>query len=316
MFNFIKNKIRKFGILILSSLSNIKRNIWHSLISIFSTAMLLSLVGSIYVLSINANKLTSDIENNVLINVYIDTTSTELVEKINDENGNETNNPDFKRIYNEILKQNTVEKIDFSSKDDQLKQLIKRLGKTWSTFENTENPLYDVYIVKTKNPNQVKETSKKLKKILGVADVQYGDDNADKIIKLAKTTKNYGFIGIIILLVIVILLISNMVKLTIMSRKNEIQITRLVGAKDSYIRLPFIMESIWIGLLGSIIPILVISYTYTIFHNALTPALSSSGVSLLSHNLVLSKTSLLIIITGIIVGIISSAISMHKYLKI
>ena len=302
--------------LIIASLLNLKRNIWMSIIAITSTSVMLLLVGLFASIIVNTNKLTNDVENKIAINVYLATTTADNSEKIKDDHGNETKNNDYLKIRNEIAKIDGIKSITWSSKDEQLKNLVKSMGKTWENISGDANPLYDTYIVKVKNPKLVKSVVKKIEKINNVTKVNYGGETTEKITKIGNLTKNYGMIGIVILVTVAVFLISNTIKITIMARKDEIQITRLVGAKNSYIQLPFIFEGLWIGLLGSILPSLIIAYLYNIIYTAYSSTVSLQSINLISPNEMIGRIILIMFVLATSIGVGSSFISMRKYLKI
>ncbi|MFU1822150.1 FtsX-like permease family protein, partial [Enterococcus faecium] len=89
---------------------------------------------------------------------------------------------------------------------------------------------------------------KKIANIEGVESVDYGGSNSDQLFSIAKFIRTWGFAGTILLVVVAIFLISNTIRMTIMSRQRDIEIMRLVGAKNSYIRGPFFFEGAWVGL--------------------------------------------------------------------
>ena len=311
-----KIRLRKLWILFLNSIVGLKRNLWLTFISVLSTTVLLSLIGSVYVLSKNADKLTTDIENDVTINVFLDTSTNDNSEFIVNANGKNVKNENYQKIYNNILAIKNVKSVKWSSKEEQLEQLVEQMGSTWSAFEETTNPLYDVYVVTSNSPKQIKSVSEKIAKIENVADVKYGGENADKIISLAKNTRIVATTTIAVLLIIVVLLISNIIRLTIMARQDEIQISKLVGATNTFIKLPFVFEGVWIGLLGSILPAIVLSLIYKFIYQSTFQMMNSVNISLLMPSTIVYKMLFLMVSIGIFVGIISSNLSMNKYLKI
>lgn len=302
--------------LIIASFLSLKRNVWMSLIAITSTSVMLFLVGLFASIIVNTNKLTNDVENKISINVYLASSTADNSEKIKDEHGNEIKNKDYLKIRNEIAKIDGVKSITWSSKDEQLKNLTKTMGKTWENISGDANPLYDTYIVKVTDAKLVKKVVKKIEKLENITKVNYGGETTEKITKIANLTKSYGTIGIVILITVAIFLISNTIKITIMARKEEIQITRLVGAKNSYIQLPFVFEGLWIGLLGSILPSLTIAYLYNVVYTAYSSAVSLQSIALVHPKEMVVRIILIMFVLASSIGVGSSYISMRKYLKI
>lgn len=113
------------------------------------------------------------------------------------------------------------------------------MGDSWSLFEGDNNPLYDVYVVSTTDPSHTKEVSEAAAKLANVSRVDYGGTSSDRILKIASAVRTWGLAAAALLLFIAMFLISNTIRITILSRQREIQIMRLVGAKNGYIRWPF-----------------------------------------------------------------------------
>lgn len=129
-----------------------------------------------------------------------------------------------------------VKSVTFSSKDDQLAKLKETYGDDWTMFDGDSNPLQDVYVVEATSASKVKKVANKISKIEGVESVNYGGSNSDQLFKISKFIRTWGAAGTVLLVVVAIFLISNTIRMTIMSRHRDIEIMRLVGAKNSYIR--------------------------------------------------------------------------------
>ena len=119
-----------------------------------------------------------------------------------------------------------------------------------------------------------------------------------------------------LLLVTAILLISNTIRITIISRSREIQIMRLVGAKNSYIRGPFLLEGAWVGLLGAIVPSALIYFLYQIAYQSVAQSLATQNLSLIPMNIFVPIMIGSLFLVGIVIGSLGSMISMSRFLKI
>ena len=311
-----KRKCQKIWKLVIASLLNLKRNIWMSIIAITSTSVMLALVGLFVGVLVNTSKLTNDIENKVTINTYLATSTADNSQTIKNDQGQEVPNTEYQKIKTELVQIDGVKSVTWSSKDEQLKKLVKTMGKSWENISGDANPLHDTYIVKVNNPNQVKSVVAKIKKLNNIAKVNYGGETTDKIIKIANITKTWGLIGILILLFVAVFLISNTIRITIMARKEEIQITRLVGAKNSYIRLPFIFEGLWIGILGSVIPSILIGWVYNVIYATYSQSIAAQNLALVTPGSMVTRVILIMIITSSLIGAGSSLLAMQKYLKV
>ena len=247
--------IRTFFRHLLESLKSLKRNGWMTVASATAVAISLTLLGIFLALIMNATKLAEDIENNVDISVLVDIG---------------TNQEDIDKLKKELEDLPNVKSVEFSSKDEELKKLEESMGSVWSMFEGDSNPLYDNFIVKAKNPQTIKKVAKQAAKLKNVHRADYGGLVSDKILKITKGMRTWGLGAAVLLVFVAVFLISNTIRITIMSRQREIQIMRLVGAKNGYIRWPFFLEGAWIGVIGSILPCLIIFFGYKAAYRVLS----------------------------------------------
>lgn len=294
----IRNFFRHIG----ESLKSLKRNGWMTLASVSAVTVTLVLVGVFLSVILNVTKLAQDIESAVDVTVFIDIG---------------TEQDDIDELERELLALPKVEKVEFSSSDEQYKKLVEKLGDTFKTFEEDENPLYDVFIVSAKTPEDIKKIQKSAEKLHFVKEASYGGLTSDKIMTISKNVRTWGLVGTGLLLFVAIFLISNTIRITIISRKREIQIMRLVGAKNGFIRWPFFLEGAWIGILGSIIPILLVTVTYSKVYEIMTKNfLSSASYSLIPPSELVLGLNIAMVTVGVVIGSLGSILSMRRFLKI
>lgn len=256
------------------SIKSLKRNGWMTVAAISSVTITLSLVAIFASVILNTAKIATDIEENVRVNVYLRENSTDGQEKVTDDKGEEVENADYHKVYDQIKDLSNVASIKYSTKDEQLEKLKATLGDTWSIFDGDANPLHDTYVVDATSPEYVKSVADEVAQIDGVTKVEYGGTDTEKLFKLASAIRLWGSIGTGLLLLTAIFLISNTVRITIISRSREIQIMRLVGAKNSYIRGPFLLEGAWVGLIGALLPMALIYFGYNIAYRGFMPSLT------------------------------------------
>lgn len=293
--------IRRYFRHLLESIKSLKRNGWMSISSISAVAITLSLLAVFAAIILNAVKLADDMERNVDVSVFVVTGANEQ---------------DKKHLEKELKAIAHVDTVKYSSKDDQLAKIKGSYGKSWDLFEQ-DNPLHDVYIVSATQPEYVKDITAKAKKMTTyVQDARYGDDLSDKIFKIAKGVRTWGLVGSVLLLFIAMFLISNTIRITILSRQREIQIMRLVGAKNGYIRWPFFLEGGWIGVLGAIVPVLLIIFGYQKFYMVANPIMQRSNYALMLPNVFIVPACISVLVLGMVIGSLGSIISMRRFLKI
>lgn len=292
--------IRTFFRHILESFKSLKRNGWMTVSSISAVTITLTLLGVFLVIIMNTVKLAEDMESNVDVTVFVTYGTDEAGKK------------DLEDQLEEIPH---VKSVKFSSQDEELARIQEAYGDVWGLFDQ-DNPLLDVYTVSAEDPQYVKDITDKAASITKYVDkASYGEDLSDKIFNIAQKVRTWGLVGSIILLVVAIFLISNTIRITILSREREIQIMRLVGAKNGYIRWPFFLEGGWIGILGSIIPVLLVFFGYEKIFSIINPILLRSNYTLIQPDVFSIQISVLLIIIGFVIGSLGSVISMRRFLK-
>lgn len=307
--------ISRFFRHLIESLKSLKRNGWMTIAAVSSVMITLTLVGIFVSVIFNTAKLATDIENNVRVMVYLRTDTADNSETIVKE-GQTVTNDDYHKVFNQLEQLDNVNTVTFSSKEEQLEKLTEVMGSDWQLFQGDANPLHDAYIIDTTSPQYVTSVADDAAKIEGVTEVQYGGANTKRIFDLAAFIRTWGLVGAGLLIFIAVFLISNTIRITIISRSREIQIMRLVGAKNSYIRGPFLLEGAWIGLLGAIVPALLIFFGYDVAYTSVNPSLASQNLGMLPPNTFVPLMIVFLFVVGIIIGSIGSAISMRRFLKI
>lgn len=310
--------IRTFFKHLWQSIKNLRRNGWMTVAAVSSVTITLVLVGVFLAVILNTTKLASDLENNVRVSTFlklgVHDDSKEIVDA-NDQSKKVTN-PDYHKIEKAIKAVPNVSKVTYSSKENELEKLTKSLGKTWNMFKGDSNPLHDVYIVEANKPENVTKVAENISKVAGVDRADYGGTNTKKIFGLSKVIRTWGLAAAALLLFVAIFLISNTIRMTILSRQREIQIMRLVGAKNGYIRWPFFLEGAWVGVLGAILPSLIIGFVYRIGYVGLQKSLAQQDLYLLNPNTFVPQLIILMVLVGMVIGSIGSIISMRRFLKV
>lgn len=293
--------IRTFFRHVWESIKSIKRNGWMSFASISAVTITLLLVGAFLAVILNVTKLADDIANNVNVTVFVETNTPE---------------EDVTKVGAELEKLAHVESVKFSSKDEQLENLVKTFGDAFNLFDGDNNPLGDAYFVQADKPANVKAVQEAAEKVPNVEKADYGGDFSDKVFTISENVRKWGIVASIVLLFVAIFLISNTIRITIMTRKREIQIMRLVGAKNGYIRWPFFLEGAWVGILGSVVPILVMVFGYEKVFVVLNRDLMKTGYSLMTPENLVPQVIILMLVIGVLIGSIGSILSMRRFLKI
>lgn len=280
------------------------RNFSLSLSSISCITITLILVAVSIILSENVNKFTDDIEKDVTIVVYIEKGTTE---------------DDIEAMKVKIEALSNIDTVTFTSKEQIRQEMSKDsegLGNILGEYDEASNPLLDEYLVKVKDTEKIGRTANEIKELTNVNNVKYGEGMVEQLVKIFDVVKKITFIIVIGLIVVTAFLISNTIKITINNRKRQIEIMRLVGASNSYIKLPFFFEGIILGFLGSIIPIFLSCYGYIFLYQKLDGVLFTQVIALVNPDNILYHLSLILILIGVVVGAFGSYLSVRRHLKI
>ncbi|WP_251551904.1 permease-like cell division protein FtsX [Neobacillus muris] len=296
-------KIRTLGRHARESLKSISRNGWMTFASVSAVTITLILVGVFVVIMMNLNRVAETIEEDVQIRVHIDVAATEQ---------------DQTALKDSIQNMPEVGSVKFSSKEEELNNLVKSMGEEGKAFKlfEQDNPLNDVFIVKTKKPTDTMDAAKKIEKLNFVSKVNYGEGKVEKLFKFIKASRNVGIVLIVGLFFTAIFLISNTIKITIIARRREIKIMRLVGATNGFIRWPFLLEGLWLGILGAVLPIILISIAYYRAYDYLGPKLQGTFIRVLPFDPFMYQVSGILLLMGALIGIWGSVMSVRKFLKV
>lgn len=294
-------KFRTFWRHIKESFKSIKRNGWMSLAAVSAVAVTLLLVGSFIAILMNVNKLASDVEEDVSVRVYIDLAAEE---------------EDQDALQQNLEEIEEVELVVYSSRDEELSQVIGSYGDEFGLFDGDDNPLHDVFILNTTAPEATADVADQAEELNYVADVNYGGATADRLFEVMETVRNVGVVIIVALIFTAVFLIANTIRITIFSRKTEIEIMKLVGATNWFIRWPFLIEGALIGFIGALIPVSIISYIYLSGFDTMMSYLSGTYFALLPPNPFLIQIVALLLAIGVGIGSFGSALSIRKFLKV
>ncbi|WP_042354013.1 permease-like cell division protein FtsX [Bacillus rubiinfantis] len=285
------------------SIKSLGRNGWMTFASVSAVTVTLILVGVFFVIMMNLNRVAQTVEDDVQIRVHIDVAA---------------NKQDQDTLKAAIQAIPAVKSVEFSPKEKELENLVKNMGEEGKAFKlfEQDNPLNDVFIVKTTNPTDTMKAAEKIEKLNFVAKVKYGQDKVEKLFNFIKASRNVGIVLIIGLFFTAIFLISNTIKITIIARRREIKIMRLVGATNTFIRWPFFLEGLWLGILGSILPIIFISIAYYRAFDYINPKLEGTFIKILPFDPFMYQVSGILMLMGALIGVWGSLMSVRKFLKV
>lgn len=282
------------------SFKSLGRNRWMTFASVSAVTVTLLLVGVFLVIMMNLNQLADNIEKDVEIKVIVDLAAdeaavTDLEEKIRTTPG--------------------VLDVQFSTNTEELENMIEGYGDEFGLFKQ-DNPLRHAFYVKASEPQQTASIAEKIEAYDYTYEVNYGKGKVEKLFNVLNTSRNVGLVLVIALLLTATFLISNTIRITIVARRREIEIMKLVGATNNFVRLPFLFEGMWLGAFGAILPILIITISYMNLYKLLDPKLEGELFQLLGTSPFIMQLSGLLLFMGVFIGVAGSFLSIRKFLKI
>ena len=293
--------IRIFSRSIRDSFKSVFRNFSLSLASISCITITLIVVAIAIVLSQNVNNFASLVEGDVTIVTF-------LKRDVTDDQTDE--------IESKINSLPYIESVVYKSKMELSKEMMESsdvFSSVMKDWDEGSTPIQATFQVKVKDINEIKYVADEISKMDGVDIVKYGEGMVEQLVSLFDMIS----IGMVIALIIVTaFLITNTIKITIFSRKREIEIMRLVGASNINIKIPFILEGLFLGIMGSIIPIIITIFGYNKLYEQFDGQLFSPFIKLIVPDPFVFIISLVLIVIGIMVGMFGSYTAVRKHLKI
>lgn len=278
-----------------------RRNGLMTLASISTVALSLFMLGIFLCGVVNLNNMASSLENQVQLSVYLkDGLTTEQIMAVGKK---------IKAIPN-------LKHLEFVNKDQAMADFKERLGDQKQLVDalNGVNPLPNSYILTFENPEQVKSTAQLVTTFPGVESSHYGQDIVEELFKITQVIRIGGIVLIAFLAGATLFIISNTIRLTVFARRKEIAIMKYVGATNSFIRWPFMMEGMILGFIGSLIAISCVGYSY--YFLTMEVSQNLAFFPLVPMFPAFYELTGILLVVGVLVGMIGSAISIRQYMEV
>lgn len=300
---YILMHIRSLFYFLGEALKSVVRHGWMSIASIAVVAMTLLILGCFMVLNYNVANLAEDIKEQVQIVVYIDERAGEQARE---------------ELQRKLLAHPELEEIRFVSKKEAMERLKKQMGDRAYLLEGyTEediNPLRDSYELTMKVPENISEVAREVGSYPGVGYVDYGEGIVEPLFCFTGIVRWIGMGFMAGLAVTAIFLIAHTIRLTVYIRRREIQIMKYVGATDWFIRWPFIFEGLILGLVGAVIPVIIIQLSYQAAAEWVQENIFF--VSLLPPGQIGIEIAQMLISLGVVLGVLGSVLSVRRFLNV
>lgn len=282
------------------------RSLWRnrtiSLASIATVSATIFIFGVFLLTGLNVGKGVKDVESKVEIRVY-----QKLDITINDKNALEA----------QLRAEPGINDVVFESKEQALENFKKELkdkASLLSGYDQQNNPMQDSFIVRLKEPKFAQTIAEKYSKAPGVDEIVNDQELINQISSFASAVKWVGFAIFIILIAVSLFLIANTIKITVFSRRREVGIMKFVGATDWFIRWPFVIEGMVIGIIGAVISTILLYFAYKYAYINISASVLTA--QLLSPSYVYTTMLWEFILSGILIGTAGSIFSLRKFLVV
>ncbi len=281
------------------------RNRGMGLASVSSILAVLLILGLVLILVLSINNAVIEIKSQFdLVQVFLD---------------DDISPKEMQKLENFLRENDMVESFELETKEEALENIRERFGEEAYILDGFEedNSLPNSFIIKLKELEYTDQLVGEIKDLSGIEGVPYYKDLIDKLINISRYIRIGGFIITVVLVAISVFIISNTIKLTVASRKREINIMKYVGATNGYIRGPFILEGIFFGVIAAGLAILVTNFGYEYFFKAIGDELYQMiAVYLIPPQVLIKDISIIFLAIGAGIGAVGSIFSLKRYLNV
>ena len=295
-----------FGYLIGEGFRNVFKNKKSTIASLVIMCATMFVFGIFFAVSQNVNHITKTIEEQQGMEVFIlDEATAEQKEE----------------LKNKIRSNQYVNTITEKSKEDaleEMKTMFKDRKSLWDTYGGDNNPFKASFIVTLTDLTKADEVKTEIESSSIISSVEIKSDTINALIKIADGINIITTIILVILVFISIFIITNTIKLTVHARRKEISIMKYVGATNGFIRWPFMVEGMLIGLISVLISLLILAFSYNAVITQIEQSLINNrlNIPLLTFPELFQTLLIVYLVLGIGIGALGSAISMKKYLEV
>ena len=297
-------KLRTGKFFIREGFRSLKRNSTMSAAAITSVIAALLVIGIFFIIVINIDYAATKLESQIEMMVYLEDGLSENI---------------IDTMETEIRSINGVKSVEFISKDTALNNLEKNWGENSYLLEGLEgdNPLPDAFLITLSDPSDASGVALSVSSISNIEKVVYGKEELANLLNATYVMRMSSVVIILILLFISIFIIANTIKLTLYARRREIGIMKYVGATDWFVRMPFIIEGIVVGMIGAVVSTVILGVGYYYCSGLVkNQMIGFMSISLIPFNQIILSMVILLIIVGVVIGAVGSLISVRKFIKV
>ena len=297
-------KYNILGYLIGEGVSNVFKNKKSTGASLIIMCATMIIFGVFFILGENINHFVDQIKSEQGFQVFIETDATQ---------------EEIDKVGEEIRNVPGVNTTEFVSKEQALDSMRERLKDTKGVLDGFDTEQFKAsYVVTVTDLSKSKDIQDQISKIENVVKITSSDETVSTLLDLAKGIRIVTGVILLLLIIISIFIISNTIKLTVHARRKEISIMKYVGATNGFIRWPFIVEGMIIGIFASIISITIVGIAYNFIVQSVVNSefMRAININLVTFSDMLNSIIIVYMLLGIGIGALGSIISMRKYLKV
>ena len=284
--------------------SNVFKNKKQAMTSIGMMCVTMLIFGVFFVIGENLNHFVDQVQKEQGIQVFMKLDSTD--EQIS-------------KLKQELLAIDGVNTVDFISQAQALQQMKERFGQNDYLLEGRDESIFPVsYVVTFTDLDKATSIQEQIQKLDNVDEINSSNKTIGTLVKIAKGIRIATYVISACLIVFAIFIIANTIKLTVHARRREISIMKYVGATNGFIRWPFAVEGMIIGVIAGVIStaLLAVIYSLSVENDGLAGFISKMGLTLLNFSDLINLVVIVYLVLGIGIGVLGSTISMRKYLKV
>ena len=296
-----------FGYLLGEGFRNVFKNKKSTIASLVIMCATMFIFGLFFAVGQNVNHITKTIEEQQGMEVFIYDEATE------------EQRTELKNKIRSIPYVNTIEEKSKEQALEEMKKMFKDKKFLWATYDGENNPFKASFVVTLTDLTKAEEVKTEIADSTEVvSNIEVRTDTINALIKIADGINIITTVILIILVLISIFIITNTIKLTVHARRKEISIMKYVGATNSFIRWPFMVEGMLIGLISVLISLLILSVIYNAVIEQIQQSLINGmiNIPLLTFQELFKTLLTVYLVLGLGVGALGSAISMKKYLEV
>ena len=291
----------KLGYLIKEGIKSIGTHGFMSFASVTIVVACLVIMGSFTLIGVNVGGILDEVESQIEVVAYVEETLPE---------------EEARALQSQIEYLSNVSSCQFVPRQQAMEEYAAQF-QDQTLFQDVDSSiLRDRYIIYFNDISLMDETLDQLSQIIGIADISAHQEVADALVNVRNVISAVSLILIVVLVLVCVFIMSNTVKLATLSRRDEIAIMKIVGASNGFIRFPFVVEGLVLGLLGGFLAFLIQWGIYDVVANRITTGMLGRLINVIPFASVSGFVLAVFLGVGLVVGVFGSSIAIRNYLEV